>query len=166
MKEAKEEGIESGMDDFISKPFLTEELFHIIQKYAGKKTYLEFYEKSDKNTEKSAVDNLLFNPAPLLQLYKNNPEKLKNIIKLYAENLDEQLDKLNRFIEIKDFERMKLTAHALKTALRYLGNEKGAEISADIERDAGRKEADTSKIAQIHEIWRQAKPEIDKFLNS
>ncbi len=166
MKEAKEEGFDSGMDDFISKPFLAEELFQIIQKYAGKKNYQEFYEKPEKIEGTNSKGKALFNPGPLIQLYKNNPEKLKNIVKLYAENLDEQLDKLNQFVKIKDFERIKLTAHALKTALRYLGNEKGAEIAADIERDAAGKDVVSEKIDSVHSIWKNAKPEIDNFLKS
>jgi CheY-like chemotaxis protein/nitrogen-specific signal transduction histidine kinase/HPt (histidine-containing phosphotransfer) domain-containing protein len=165
MKEAKEEGLEAGMDDFISKPFQTEELFYIIQKFAGRKVYQQYYDKTERKIE-TPVDYKLFNPAPLLQLYKNNPEKLRNIIKLYSENLEEQLAKLRNFIGIADFERAKITAHGVKTALRYLGIEKGAEIAAETERACAKKESDLSMINEIDTLWQKAKPEINQFLKN
>jgi signal transduction histidine kinase/CheY-like chemotaxis protein/HPt (histidine-containing phosphotransfer) domain-containing protein len=166
MKEAKEEGLAAGMDDFITKPFLSEELFYVIQKYAGKQIPEVFYEKPEQITPNTYAEKSPFNPESLIKLYKNNPEKLRNIIKLYTENIQEQLLKLQTFYEQKDYMRIKLTAHSIKTAFRYLGNEQGAEIAVSIEKDAEIKETVSSKIFKINKIWAETKTETDKYLKS
>ena len=99
-------------------------------------------------------------------LYKDNPKRLKEITKKYADTISELTDKLNESVKDGQKDAQKNAAHSLKTAFKYLGMEELSVTSRQIETLAEKSDDSLESYAkQISEKWQQAKTEVDKFVN-
>lgn len=100
-------------------------------------------------------------------LYKDKPQRLKEITQKYADTISELRDKLNQSIKDGQKDAQKNAAHSLKTAFKYLGMEELSESSRRIETLAEKGDDSLEKLAkEISEKWDQAKLEVDAFVNA
>jgi HPt (histidine-containing phosphotransfer) domain-containing protein len=100
-------------------------------------------------------------------LYKDNPKRLKEITKKYADTISELIGKLEQAAKEKEKSAQKNSAHSLKTAFKYLGMEELSETSRQIEALAEKDDETIEKhVSKITEKWQQAKTEVDKFVNA
>jgi len=113
VKGTKEKCLESGMDDYISKPILQESIKNIIyenlskiQKQENKKPVIK---RSSKNSEK--VNTTSFNKGYLMEAIGHKEEFYNELIKLAIETLSEDLAELKAINSQKDKKRLKQLAH-------------------------------------------------------
>jgi HPt (histidine-containing phosphotransfer) domain-containing protein len=100
-------------------------------------------------------------------LYKDKPERMKQITKKYADTISELTDKLNQSVKKGQKDVQKNTAHSLKTAFKYLGMEELSVTARKVEALAQKGDESIEEHAkQISDQWEQAKVEVDKFVNS
>jgi len=161
MKEAKDEGLLSGMDDFLTKPFTPKELFQIVNKFIS---YNEKIKNSDILINKK-ISYKYIDLSILNDLYRNNESKLRNIVQLSVENIDDLISNLNNFISNKKVEQAKISAHSLKSAFKYLGMESAAVYAREIEISIGISDDYIVPYKNILELWKNAREEAVFFIN-
>jgi len=151
VKGTKEKCLESGMDDYISKPILQESIKNIIfeysskiQKQENKKPAIKPSSKnSSKNSEK--VNSTSFNKDYLMESIGHNEEFYNELIKLAIETLSEDLAELKAINSQKDEKRLKQLAHKVKGTALNLGVGNLSECALDIEKSAFPKASDISE---------------------
>jgi len=137
MKEEKEKCFALGMNEYLTKPFVPEDLFRKIEKLTGKS-------KSESKTifAKSEVRKIKLpklshiDLTNLLQVYNSDPQKIEKILKTFIEHLPELFAKVETAIKGNDLSAVKISAHSLKTSLKYIGAKKQSEIAKYIELNA------------------------------
>jgi PAS domain S-box-containing protein len=147
VKGTKEKCLESGMDDYISKPILQESIKNIIyenlskiQKQENKKPVIK---RSSKNSEK--VNTTSFNKGYLMEAIGHKEEFYNELIKLAIETLSEDLAELKAINSQKDKKRLKQLAHKVKGTALNLGVGNLSECALDLEKSAFPKASDISE---------------------
>ena len=136
----KENYLEKGFNDYLSKPIDKTELIRVLSKFLNNKSKVYSY---DEATNDSSSNSL--NEESKKFLEANNVDVTKALailgdIEMYNETvndfLDEVEDKWNRiklYLENKDMPSYAVEVHSLKSDAKYLGLMKLADISYDHE---------------------------------
>ncbi len=134
-KDAIAECFAAGMDDYISKPVLTEELVKILERCqpTAVDRGVEIVKSPivDRNVLKSLLEYLTL-------------ENLTKIIEEYIVTTDNLIQSLNSELLIRDFGKVYFSAHNLKSTSGSLGAVTIAKISRNIEQQA--------KLGNIQEL--------------
>ncbi|MFH2059672.1 MAG: response regulator [Pseudomonadota bacterium] len=156
----REKCIETGMDDYLSKPVNNDELLkklymwsnsaHNEKNNGGKKI-------SDPSKETSRI---VFDYKNALEIYENDYEILKEIISCYLEDVPVNLENLKKAFEIKDHSTLNHIAHSLKGGASYIGAEQVRMIALKIE-----KKAKINDLNHINELIKKLGVEIKLFEN-
>ncbi len=157
MKEYKDKAKKVGMNGFLTKPFVPDAFFKILTKHTNTKV------KRIKTSQKS-LDNFRYIDLSILKpIYESKPERMTQIVSLYAENISSGIEKLEQKIKTgTDAEEIRQITHALKSSLRYLGLNDAGDLAYLIEKEPDAPCEDYVK--QIKLIWKQAKSELDSIL--
>lgn len=136
----KEEYLEAGFDDYLSKPIMSKELFAMIRKYLP----CELMEQE----EKTAVDS----PFPFLDTKTgmeyccNNEDFYKEMLKSYLDN--DKTEAIFKSYEEEDWEQYRILVHALKSTSLSIG---AVEVSEDARKlEMAAKEERTDDIRKDH----------------
>ncbi len=157
MKEYIEKSLRVGMNDFLTKPFAAKDFFAILAKHTG-----AAHKKITEN--KQGIDGFKhINLSILKPIYDAKPERMKQIISLYVENISSALENLKLFADTPaDPEDVRKIAHNLKSSLRYLGMNEAGEIAYTIEKNPTENLAEN--LEQIKQFWKFAKAELESIL--
>ncbi len=162
MKDTNQKCKDVGMDSFISKPFVFEKFFFTLAKFTVGKNRLQKKQiENPKSMLKSEFKHL--DLSLLMPLYKDDELKLKNIVRLYIENIDTNIKKLSEIIDSGQIKQISAYGHTLKSSLLYLGLNTGSENAKGIELNASEKEIVRTNFKNLTEIWDSAKPEAVKY---
>lgn len=141
--------LDSGMDDFVPKPFATDELLGSMAKFYNKpkSNTAQTVEKSpivDREEEKSEEKvvepiiqdaTLVTDMVFLKKFTKDDPARMKKYIGLYLKLLPDNLSKIEAAIEAKDHDTLLKVSHAMRPHLNYMGMQKAAELAAELEQN-------------------------------
>ncbi|MBO7335293.1 MAG: response regulator [Lachnospiraceae bacterium] len=183
---AKDEYIEAGFADYISKPVSPSELERVLVKYLPKSMVKIVSEKNGKPDERKRPER----PAPIPERYLNRDEDAEftddDLIdtrsaldyyegdkKMYAGILkefikDESLKEIESFYERKDWKNYAITAHSLKSGAAYMAAYPLSKKAADIEAAIKREDYDyvlNNKDAFI-KLYKDTKSVAEKVLNN
>ncbi|HMN31952.1 MAG: tetratricopeptide repeat protein [Chitinophagaceae bacterium] len=133
MKNDIEKYLKSGMNDHIPKPFQKEELLRKILKHIDKEKIAtrEIITTADNaETEESSSsqptlaipdDTKITDPSFLISFAGNNIDKQKKYINIFLDSAPKLLAQIGIGLDEKNFENVKISAHSLKTQLKYMG---------------------------------------------
>lgn len=122
-----------GMNDHIPKPFQKQELVKKILKHINKSEVEKRPGESVTNTNQHITSHLeekataqdfkttITNTDFIKSFAGNDIEKQKKYIGIFLQNAPKLLSQMKIAIEEKDYESIKITAHSLKTQLKYMG---------------------------------------------
>lgn len=134
--------LDAGMNAYISKPFQTDDLLLKMLSVLQKKE--EETKDSEKNFhDKNNTDDIpplpqqVIDMSFLKQFTGGNPEKQKKYISMFVDNGPELLKKINKALEEKDYESLRVAAHSLKPQLSYMGIKEEVSNIFLIEQTAG-----------------------------
>ena len=169
--EEKEKCMEAGMNDYLTKPFIPDELFEKIIKLTNKSIIRD---KTQKQTKKERpiqnhTNYRYLDLNPLQKIYKKKKKKINKILKLTMINVPDQIGKLFYYIENNDFQNLKTTAHSLKTSLKYIGLHKTSETAREIEQADLHSVAKETVLSGIHSIkteWEKVEKKKKNLLNT
>ncbi len=130
LKNEIEEGEKIGMNDFLSKPIQTEELFSKIKKLIKKSIPISENINSEMVVDS---DNQLINLDFLKKLFKNDSEKLNKTLKVYLNQLPAQLELIEDSFLNQKTEVLNNLSHSLKSTFKYLGRNDLSEFAREIE---------------------------------
>lgn len=190
MEDERRKCIKIGMNDYISKPFVPEELFYKIKFYTctdvgrqlerGEHPSIaefrcKFESKQQESTETEAGRKSLVVDYPfayidltlLNKIYKGNINNIHRIIKKYLNDVPLALSKLKGAYADQDWTGVKAYAHSLKSVLGYLGL-KAEHEKAKLVENYAKKQVEWERIAgliqDIEEIWLKAQAELQKMI--
>jgi HPt (histidine-containing phosphotransfer) domain-containing protein len=108
----REKCINSGMNDYISKPIHEETLYNYIIEYTTSDA-----EKKSHSVEKAKVINLTY-----IESFSEGNQELKNeMIREFVKRVPDNIDTLEKAIQEKNYSTINRIAHDLKTTVHFLG---------------------------------------------
>lgn len=112
----KEKARQSGMTDFLTKPYNPQDLLAVIQKH--KHVYDNFEpEASEEKEEIISIDNTI---THLGKLMHNSPSDLQNLIRMITEQIPQLNSEIEKAIKKQDWDATYKAAHKLKSSINIL----------------------------------------------
>lgn len=144
-----------GMNDYISKPIIIENILEKIKKYISLEENSEQKETEQKQTETNSefenIEKIINSMSKELAFSKN--EAIQLFIQ-YLELLPTSIVELESAINEENFEQVRKSAHKLKGSSASLRIEKIAQLCLEIEKEALEQNKDTS-LNLIKEVKNQ-----------
>jgi len=123
LKGDKDKYLDVGMNAYISKPFMPEELFKILAKF----------HKSNDVHNHSNEDQKLTNLANLRKMSNNDEQFIIDMIRSFRDNTPEILESITKAMNNKDWPEVGNLAHKLKPNLAFMGIESLKDLVLEIE---------------------------------
>ncbi len=172
LKNEKENCINKGMDDYISKPFDPEELFTKILYYGSNKKQSDDESISISEGIKTNANDEKYNYISLDSLekiYQNNYEKIVKIVGMCYDSIPNEIKEIEDCLNSGDFDAVKNKAHSLKPKFGYLGMFEMQENAKKIElmsRESENSEEILKLLIDIKKYWIKASKEIKIIIES
>ncbi|MCK4663458.1 MAG: response regulator [Bacteroidales bacterium] len=190
MQHEKEKCIKIGMNDYISKPFIPEDLYNKIKMYTCYKvveliqknksfninnifcTATEFIESKITKNKPAIISNEInfkhIDLSKLLKIYNYNNQKVQKIIQMYVDSVPSEMKELRNAFELKNWQVLRAKAHTLKPKMGYIGLNKSFDelktIEINSENQNNIKEI-KELIKNVENAWKKAEKELKKFLS-
>lgn len=165
LKEEIEKGKQIGMNDFLSKPILPDELISKIKSLLTETKCLPQIELKNEWVEPVKDDFKIMDLIVLEKIFNKNTEKLKSTLKVYLEQIPNQLKLLDEACSKNDENKLKNISHSLKSTFRYLGRNDLSEIARNMELELNLnkdKELIMYKLEEIACQWKTIEQSIKK----
>lgn len=132
----KEKCLEAGMDDYISKPFLIEEIVERIKKWGGR--FRESQNNMENKTGTTANNSSVILYEPTLMKLKEmttgaDPTFFGQVIKMFVDQSSEIVEQIAGLLPVMDLPQIASLAHKLKGSALNLGANKLADTCKTIE---------------------------------
>ncbi|TWT34659.1 CHASE domain-containing protein [Blastopirellula retiformator] len=148
LKTDRERCLSAGMDAYVSKPLLPDSLFAAIDsamRIAGPEA-VAVEAQSERSPETPAVVSE-DSPVPwrkILSRLGDNRPVLVEIVATYAEEMEESIRSVQQAIAEQDDHRLTVSAHKLKSGLRFFHQMEAATIALDLEQRGTRGDFDSA----------------------
>ena len=119
----REKCLQMGMNEYISKPIIEEELYKMIQVYIGKLPPRELPANWYHPHENGTTQQQLINMHYLHDLSKGNLSFEKTMLEQFIAQLPEELSQLKKAVVAEDIMAIRANAHNLKTTVSFIGLE-------------------------------------------
>ncbi len=161
-KEERERCFSNGMNDYVMKPFDTDDLCSKIYKY----TIDINHEVNSDYTDTTVEDNdSPFNLQLLEKICDNDNAELSRIVDVYAISIPTDLADLSAACKEKDIEKIKTKTHSLKTSFSYLGMTTATNMVTNLSKLLVENPDDGAlPIAHITDEWEQTIPLIKEYI--
>jgi len=145
MKGDRKKCLESGMDDYVSKPINVEKLFRVIEKFSHK---LKNHKKekplpSLKNTEVRSKE--VFDLSKAMEVVAGSKEIFKEIANIFFENSPLSMTQIREAIAEGDVLALEQAAHSMKGSVGHFGARRAFEAAYYLEKLGRKKEASFQK---------------------
>ncbi|MDZ8183949.1 MAG: response regulator [Nostoc sp. ChiSLP02] len=121
MKEDKQMCLDAGMDDYISKPVLKEDLAATLERWAISALPKQAVVLETTSTTNVGLVELPIDWERLHQLSENNPEFELELLQIFIEDIQPRLEIIKKAIAAREFEQIAREAHQIKGASGNMG---------------------------------------------
>lgn len=154
IKGEKENYINLGMNDYISKPFIPNELRRIIT---------PFYEPKGEKTIKTNDTSPIYDLSYLKNISDGSEEFVSEIINTFIEKTPELLDQMIEEATAENWKQVSSLAHKIKPNLTLLGMNSIKPIALSIEQD-GKNSANINTLHErVNELNKACRTAIDQL---
>lgn len=143
----KEKCIAAGMNDFISKPFNPDTLYHKIIKKLSKALIINTVETTP--TESVEESSLKINMNYLNELSGGNSDFELEMIQLFLKQIPEELQNMANAIEINDIQKLRDLCHKLKSSFDIFGLQNISELLGKLSADTASGKDKTELLKQV-----------------
>ncbi len=137
MKGDREKAIETGMDDYVSKPAKSEKLDEVLRRWIKRETPGPSLPVSDNTSAKKeeSVDPVDFRVIEGLRELQNEgePDLLTELVEMFLSDVSSRLASLREAVETEDAQAVEQIAHALKGSCGNMGASRMAELCAELQ---------------------------------
>lgn len=165
----KEKCMEAGMDDYISKPFMIEEIVERIKKWGGRFRESQ-NDMNNKTTTSTSNGNAILYEPTLIKLKEMtsgaDPAFFSQVIKMFVDQGSDIVEQIAALLPIMDLPKMASLAHKLKGSALNLGANKLAETCRIIEIKGNDLESTgiSELVSRLKTELELTKTEISKYL--
>jgi CheY-like chemotaxis protein len=131
----------AGMDEYISKPFRSAELYELIESQTGYRSKIET--ASGGQAEAKAVR--LVDWAHAFETVGGDHQLLHELIKVFLKDRDSLVDNIRNALESDNDKELRLSAHSIKGALTHLGARESAELAMKMESLASKQDINSAR---------------------
>ena len=168
MEDDQNRCIEAGMDRYVSKPFIPEQVLSILSEVTGSQDNTAGQPASARNadaTDDGKEQNVTIQQIKthLATAYRLPPTKINQLLVASSQVLETHLQETERALGKEDANAVTHSAHTLKGILLNLGIKNLAELAARIETNQKRKGEVTACIDQFSALQRELKPLLNTF---
>ncbi|AUM11781.1 response regulator [Ketobacter alkanivorans] len=149
--------LNSGMDDYVTKPINEAQLIHIIHKWTGVNLHAENERKVEhttNDTQDAAVDMKLG-----LKLANNKADLAEEMLEMLFNSLQKDKETIRVLLEDEDYETLQEVVHKLHGATRYTGVPVLQEASLVLEESLKLK-----KLETVHVLSNALLNEVDRVI--
>ncbi len=150
MKGDRERCLESGMDDYVSKPIQASELFAALDRV---RSALPLDEAIGQEAAKEVVEDDAIDWAAVLESVADDVDLLRELVSILLAEMPQWLRDLRQAIEQSDAELLRRTAHTVKGSLGQVGSVSGFRIAERLEIMGANKDF-TNAAATLAELER------------
>jgi len=158
MESDKARCIESGMNDFISKPFHPDGLVQIIEKHCGIK--MDTPEPAIRNDD--ATRSQLFDKQAFLNRIDGDTTLYQKLVEMFLREIPEHLTQIQTAIQNKDASKIEFHAHTIKGSANNLKALDLKTISSDVEMAA--RENNIEKVAELFDSLKHGFEKVRELL--
>jgi two-component system, sensor histidine kinase and response regulator len=137
--------IAAGMDDYLAKPFKFADLKRILENWLPIKTPLQAF---DNNMHPTTGEPAVINPGALDAIRELVPHEGENILRkmisIFLNDAERLIGEMELATSKGDIEKIRTSAHTLKSSSFQLGAEMLAELCKKVEHDAWQQRYDKS----------------------
>lgn len=152
-----------GMNDFVLKPFRSEDLISKILQHTGRNPGNERETAATEAGSADASVNELIDLRPLLEDCMGQLDMLEDLINLYKQNALEFIGMVKVHLEHRDFDAIAKCCHKIKCGLKMFQTKGLQQLVEQIHRSA-RTEEDIPHLANLLECFTEEYPQVDKAL--
>jgi len=128
VKGEMEKCIQSGMNDYLSKPFEEEDLVRLIAKWLGRETHFV------TTKENTVTETPLYDISKLKQITRGDEQFMQKMLELFIKETSNSICELNTALEVKDIKKVQFLAHRMKSTLGNLSIAAAVDIAQKIEK--------------------------------
>jgi signal transduction histidine kinase/DNA-binding response OmpR family regulator len=131
----KERCIESGMNDYILKPFREEELRYITHKFIQAAQAEEFSGKPSGENKNTIVDM-----EDLISISRGNRDFMAEMMEMFIERNPADILEMEQYLKSGDYNGVNNLAHKMKTSVGFMGLKKLLPLLSLIEQLSGKRD--------------------------
>jgi len=136
MQGDKDRCLAAGMNDYVTKPISPRVLAETLEKWLSRDTAvaeLKTAEKSQKLEEGLLLPPTVFDRAALVERLMGDAELAEEIIRVFLDDMPQQIEDLKRFIETGDATRGELQAHTIRGSSANVGGGVLRDLASEFE---------------------------------
>lgn len=167
MEGDKEKCIAAGMDDYISKPIIIEEIVNVITRYGGNRKST----RAEKPVERQEESSDYINRGVIQRLKELNekvdPDFFRVVINMFLNQSPNLIDEIRHYMQSGQYDKMGQAAHKLKGSSMNLGAGTLAELCKKIEIKARTNElSDIDRLIEsLQPVYEKTETELKKLYN-
>jgi PAS domain S-box-containing protein len=154
----REQFLEAGMNDYISKPVSPQELADLLEKWLPKNKdegeCIQNRQNTKKSVEPNTTDPPVWDKHKMMERLLNDEDLAKTIQDGFLADIPKQIQALKAFLESGDVSGVELQAHTIKGASAYVGGERLRAVSFEME-NAAKAQDLTAASSFMNELERQ-----------
>ena len=160
MKGDREKCLIAGMDDYISKPIRSEELYKAIESFSCVSKQIE--NASEQNIDDNSINNII-NKDELMERIDGDMELLSQMIELFLEDNPKNMAKIQEAILNNNTRDLERAAHTIKGSISNFSTGKAFETVFKLEK-MGR-DGEITNAEEIFSVLRNELQKLEAALN-